>query len=276
MRIKLILAFTAFALLFGCQLNNQPVETSSQDNLTVQTLADVYNVQWTLTNATTDTGAISLTNLGPFVLMLSTNDSVFGKAGCNYYYGNYSFDGVQVTISIFGQTEMGCSKPYLLPLQTLDGTWTYILGDTVLILNRGNESRTFVSYYTLPLTNFPAVGATWVLTESNHPRFDEVRNATQFRVQIAPDRRMEIRWASVTNATDTNRVTGYFNRGENNGAFVHWWRWYYTGSWSPANPPADMALVGALEDVRHYTFNSENTVMELRTDGDIYFQFQKQ
>jgi len=186
-------------------------------------------------NATTDTGAISLTNLGPFVLMLSTNDSVFGKAGCNYYYGNYSFDGVQVTISIFGQTEMGCSKPYLLPLQTLDGTWTYILGDTVLILNRGNESRTFVSYYTLPLTNFPAVGATWVLTESNHPRFDEVRNATQFRVQIAPDRRMEIRWASVTNATDTNRVTGYFNRGENNGAFVHWWRWYYTGSWSPAH-----------------------------------------
>ncbi len=265
-----------FIFLVSCQMNTKPFESISSESLTIQQVGDIYNVHWTLTSVTTDTGDVSLSDYLPFLLILSTNDSMFGTNGCNLFKGNYQHTATEISFGSIYQTKFPCRRKTLYTPDILSGTWVVTFTDTSITLSRGNESRTFVSHYATPLTNFPAVGFTWKLQDSNHPRFGELTDVTPFQLTITENREARIQWQSLKDTSVTNTVQGYFNLGQQNGAFIRWWKWNYQGFQNPANPPADLALVTDLEEVRYVEFSNSNTVMELRTGDGVYFRFQKQ
>jgi len=273
--IKSIIFTSLLSLFVACQMNTQSLNDIGESAFTIQSIADVYNVHWRLTAASTDTGTIDLPSFLPVILVFSDDDSLFGVSGCNFYSGSYSTNSNQVTFSRISQTEIACQAPALDMPRWLSGSWAISFTDTSVILNRNNQQLTFVSYHTLPLTDFPVTQGTWRLVVSNFNRYDEVKQVA-FRLQMTPTRTLSVQWVSLTDSSYTNRVRGYFNRGQDNKAFIRWWVWVYNGFRNFPLPPADVALINELENVTSYELSENNTLFQLQTANGVYFRFQKE
>ncbi|MBK9054965.1 MAG: META domain-containing protein [Chloroflexi bacterium] len=142
----------------GSSFQYELVEVVDQIQVDVMTSNELLGTKWDLI-AYGDQTPVS----GSELTLNFENDGLGGTAGCNSYFGSYTVDGTNLSISEVGSTMMACVEDALMTQEStflgmLQAAESFTLSDEQLIIHTAQGDLVFQ-----PAQNQSLEGVTWVL-----------------------------------------------------------------------------------------------------------------